>query len=62
LFSPDSSGFTLHRASHYYALRIKEGDTPFPSLSMAPLEGVVFDYFPYFLRRSDYHERIRLLG
>jgi hypothetical protein len=23
LFSPDASGFTLHRASHYYALRIK---------------------------------------
>lgn len=23
VFSPDASGFTLHRASHYYALRIK---------------------------------------
>jgi hypothetical protein len=23
VFSPDLSGFTLHRASHYYALRIK---------------------------------------
>jgi hypothetical protein len=24
VFSPDASGFTLHRASHYYALRIKK--------------------------------------
>jgi len=23
VFSPDASGFTLHRASHYHALRIK---------------------------------------
>jgi len=23
VFSPDASGFTLHRASHHYALRIK---------------------------------------
>ncbi len=24
VFSPNASGFTLHRASHYYALRIKK--------------------------------------